>query len=153
MKSSLNTVNSLTISALSLATLTFTSCSEKPEEKESAYENTDEKQASPIAEVAEKNTEAMDNLATKLEGINDLESAKAALPDLAKSGAKFAKLKFETFKAGGPEKLQKFLADNPDALTKYSESVEKVKVKMEQLKEEHPAAEAMIRDYIETLFK
>ncbi len=147
------TTITLTITALSFTAISFTSCSEKQKPNETVYENTDEQEASPVAKLVTKNTEAMGNLATQLEGISDLETAKVALPELAKAGAKFARLKLDTFKAGGSQKLQKFMKENPDAKKKYLESVEKVKIKMEQLKKDHPAAEVLIRDYVATLFK
>ncbi len=153
MKLSKTITNLLTTSTIALTAICFSSCSDKEEKSKNVYENTDTKEASPVAELVNKNTETIEDLATKLQGITDLESAKKALPDLAKSGAKFTKLKMDTWKVGGPEKIRQFMEKNPDAQKKLDQAFQKVKTKMETLKEEHPAAEALIKDYINTLFK
>ena len=95
----------------------------------------------------------MEGIATQLEGITDVESAKNALPGLEKIGGVMNKIKKSSESLGGDDAMQKLLESNPDIKSKFTAASQKIMAKMMDLGKNHPEAAKIVNEKMQAIMK
>ena len=88
----------------------------------------------------------MDKIADRLAKVTDLESAKAAIPDLEKIGAVMSKLKEKGEALGGDKIMEEAIEKNPEIKAKFDGFQKKMMATMTKLMTTSPEAAKLISE-------